>query len=584
MNKLVPGLLPSKIASLDLELADDRLEAGETTDSTFRLTAVNQPPPISLLDLADQLLAAIGIAGHPKGIDEVLDRILAVAEFTLDVFIKALKAAGVPAASADDLHVPSLSWGPVEVVSPRLVTLFSFQPEVAAPLPPEEGLEWEALSLGTATIEVRTRGAGETAKLLRDHALCRGCVYSGGAFGLDSAAGKAELTVFELTLSATPASGYAPLTTTFDWTGIEPRDEPVPCTLDPGDGSGPYEIDDCLTTTSISHTYSFTSRLGNASGTYSPVLTLVESGKSDTVDVEVGWRFDASPASGDVPLDVEFSWSGFDPGGPVLSCSLDPGDGSPTVAIEDCANVGSAQHLYTEEGTFQAQLLVSGGAFDDFRTAQVTTEDDPLTCEEAYEVEEWSGSMSFTYGGSGTETTVYRHASIEVSLSGRTEVSNGGVFWTGEITGGSAEIHDTWTPSDETHVIEGQGQPQHLGAPGFIGLTISADCTTYIDNDVYVDSNVGVAYVGGLNYRGAVGRLELTGSTTVPARNPPQPTSHLSLEAGGTYTDGYNFFLEQEVGPEGMGDASVSWSLDPVADRGEVRPTPHVGTAPCGRC
>src|SRR5690606_13293516 len=104
-----------------------------------------------------------------------------------------------PAASADHLHLPSMTWGPVEVVSPRLVTLFSFDPEVAAPLSQDEGLEWEALSLGTVTVEVRTRGAGETAKLLRDHALCRGCVYTGGAFGLDSAAGSAEFTVFELT-------------------------------------------------------------------------------------------------------------------------------------------------------------------------------------------------------------------------------------------------------------------------------------------------------------------------------------------------------------------------------------------------
>lgn len=566
MNKMVPGLLPSKIASLELDIEDDQLEAGEVTESTFKLTAVNQPPPISLLDLADQLLNAIGLAGHPKGIEKVLDKYLEVAEYTLDVFIKTIQALGVPAASADHLHLPSMTWGPVEVVSPRLVTLFSFDPEVAAPLSQGEGLEWEALSLGTVTVEVRTRGAGETAKLLRDHALCRGCVYSGGAFGLDSAAGSAELTVFELTLSATPTSGRAPLTTTFNWTGIEPRGEPVPCTLDPGDGSGAYKIDDCLTTTSMSHTYTHTSRLDTAAGAYSAVLALDESGKSDTADVEVWWHFSATPSSGDVPLDVEFNWTGFDPAGPTLSCTLDPGDGSPAIPIEDCANNRSAQHRYTEEGTFQAQLLVSGGAFDDFRTAQVSTDDDPVTCEEAFDAEAWTGSMSFTYSGSGTETTVYRTATIEVALAGRTEVSNGAVFWTAHTTSGSAEIYDTWTPRDETHVIAGQGEPLHRE---FVsgGLTLSVDCTTHVSNDVFVDSNVGVAYVGGMEYSGPTGKLQLSGSTVIPVhtRSITMPP-YLLLEHGGTYQDGYNGFLELELGPDGMGDASVSWSFSPVGD------------------
>ena len=82
-----------------------------------------------------------------------------------------------------------------------------------------------------------------------------------------------------------------------------------------------------------------------------------------------------------------------------------------------------------------------------------------------------------------------------------------------------------------------------------------------------MDSNVGVAYVGGMEYSGLVGKLQLSGSTAIPVRtrNTTMPP-YLLLEHGGTYTDGYNALLELEVGPEGMGDATVSWSLSPVGD------------------
>ena len=379
MNKLVPGLFPSELSQFELQVKDTTLEVGDLTDSTITVAAVNNPPPISVADLAEQLLTLVGLKSL-DGIDELRKLYLEAAKFVVDAFYKALRTAEAaapgtfPDLSADDIHVPIRTWGPVEVTNERLVTLFSYEPEVVAPLEEGEGLEWKAIELGEATVRVQTRGPGEKAKLLKDNALCLGCVYYGGAFGLDSKTSEATISVGEVFLSANPPNGKAPLTTTFIWEGLEPQDEPLTCTLDLGDGSLPYKIEDCAVTTTQAHTYAHTSRLQSATGAYEAVLSIDGTETTAKTEVVAGWTLSASPTSGSAPLDVTFNWSGFDPNGPTLTCSLEPGDGSPakTIGDWDCASVTSVQHQYTQEGSYQATLFVKGGAFEDYSGVQIT--------------------------------------------------------------------------------------------------------------------------------------------------------------------------------------------------------------------
>lgn len=378
MNKLVPGLLPSELTRFDLDIPDRELQVGDETQSTITVAATNAPPPISIADLAEGMLTAIGLGGYPKGIDEFRKVQLDVAQYAYGLFYMALRDAEAanPGTFPDltDAHfrVPTENWGPFDVDDPRLVTLFSFDMPVVEPLPEEAGLEWRAVDLGEATVQARTRGPGARSTILRDGALCWGCTYHGGAFGLDSATSEADLVVGTVTLRAVPASGPAPFTTTLVWEGLEPQSTPYTCTLDPGDGTPAITIEDCATVTQHDHTYTHTSRLQDAHGAFVASLRVEGTELVAEADVPVGWTFAATPAAGTPPLAVTFSWSGFDPAGPSLTCRLDPGDGSPVQTVDDCGQTLTTSHTYAAAGSYTATLFVEGGAFEDYDSSVIT--------------------------------------------------------------------------------------------------------------------------------------------------------------------------------------------------------------------
>src|SRR5690606_39750964 len=102
----------------------------------------------------------------------------------------------------------------------------------------------------------QTRGAGERSKVLRDHSLCPGCVWTGGAFG-ESVWDSARPVTVGVDLTAHPPQGKAPLDVRLEWKiARDKADEgPLPCTIDFGDGSPKEPIADCRKTRSVRHTY-----------------------------------------------------------------------------------------------------------------------------------------------------------------------------------------------------------------------------------------------------------------------------------------------------------------------------------------
>lgn len=458
MTKVLPALLPSELDTFEIELASSRLDVGDLTDSTVTASASNTPVAISAADLAELVGSAIGLKGV-KGLDELDKYLLDVANFALDIAYKQMRAVGdahpgtFPDLEADHLHIPHWTWGPYQVTNERLITLFSFEPEVAAPLPEGEELEWRALAEGEATLRAQPRGPGTKAKLLRDHKLCLGCVYSGGAFGLDSTTSTADVVVGPVTFQATPTGGKAPFTTSFSWGQITPSQTPVTCTLDPGDGSASYNIADCATTAGQDHTYAHTSRLATAGGAYTAVLSIDGSEAPDetvSTEVTVGWTLTATPASGESPLTVGFSWSGLDPNGPVLTCSLEPGDGSPAIEVGDCANVTSAQHTYASDGNYSATLFVEGGAFTDNESVNVVVA---------------PGDPSDYYTG---------------WFTGLFEPSTGRVWWEGTAT-------FKRDPADPRRFYTTTVTPVRLQ-----GETVHVDCTRTFDHVIQVPPHAGV--------------------------------------------------------------------------------------------
>ena len=366
-TKVVPALLPSKLSKFELQMSKSVIDLGEVTASKIMVTAVNNPPPLSLTEVMELTMTLIGLKDINKAqlAESFLEVLSNTAKFTLEFFTKLFPGTG----NDVQAKIPPMQWGPVEVVDSRLVQLFSSDESIAAPL--EEELEWKGTAVGETKVRVTPRGPGNKAKILKDRHLCFLCIYYGGAFGNDMPSVEKKVIVGEF-FHATPDTGKAPLTTTFSWSGVEPQENPVTCLLDVGDGMTFYTIQDCANNRSQAHTYPYTSALQTESGKYQATLTVVGSEKTLTTEVLVDWTFTTTPTQGEAPLDVSFDWSGFDPGGSAISCTLDFGDGSAVQTFSNCHSTRTATHQYTKKGNYVPSLTVTGASSETVKTSQVS--------------------------------------------------------------------------------------------------------------------------------------------------------------------------------------------------------------------
>ena len=573
MEKIAPALFPSKLSQFELDMPRPGIDIGETTVSRIRVSAVNAPPQITYLDIFEQVKALAG-AKNITFSDKFHEVLKATAEFALDLYLRLIKAyegmypGTYPWATAGDIRIPEMSWGPVEVRSDRLVTLFSFDESTVRTL--EQELEWQGVKFGEAKVRVMPRGPGERSKVLRDHVLCLGCVYVGGAFGLEMPESSVTVVVGELRLTATPDRGKAPLTTTFSWTGLTPQEEPLTCILDVGDGSTFYTIQDCANTTTQTHTYPYTSALQSISGTFEAELKVVGSERIATAEVRADWVFTASPATGEAPLDVTFTWGGFDPEGGAFSCRLEPGDGAPVQTIDDCLNTATASHRYTKQGSYTATLIVTGSLRQDFKSVPVTVTEESASCEGIENVESWTGSASMSYSGYGQEesssVSVERSADVSLLLGDRGEFGNS-VWWGIEVTRGYASINDIWTTSTRAYPITGSGSPR-LRRDGGLYLnkttcTFSFHMGVSVEAQNYWAGGVAPSTVAYMQLRS----VELSGGASLQVYAYPTgfgDGSGFALQRGAQYTEGYGDFLAQMIGEENLGTAAVTWSFTPA--------------------
>lgn len=401
MEKIAPALFPAKLSQFELKMPDPNIDVGETTVSQIFVTAVNNPPQISYLDIFEQVKTLAGLKNLEFS-DQFYEVLKATAEFALDLYLKLVKTyeASHPGThswvTAGDIRIPAMSWGPVEVQSERLVTLFSYDEAVVQSL--EQDLEWKGVKLGEATVRVMPRGPGEKSKVLRDYTLCLVCVYSGGAFGSEMPDSRVEVVVGEVNLTVTPQQGKAPLMATFTWTGLEPQDEPLTCILDVGDGSTFYTIQDCAVMTSQQHVYPYTSVLESASGTYQAELKIVGAEKTASTEVMVDWTFSASPAEGKVPLDATFDWNiPYPADGGNVRCTLDPGDNSRTYSFENCLSTTTASHTYESKGSYVATLTIANSVTQDTKTTPVSVSDES-SCAGVMDVKGWKGTIQYSHG------------------------------------------------------------------------------------------------------------------------------------------------------------------------------------------
>lgn len=161
---------------------------------------------------------------------------------------------------------------------------------------------------------------------------------------------------------ADPASGPAPLATTFHWVISDPNDLVTDVELHTGSAGASISG---LSATHGSHDHTYTDE-----GTYTARLTLLLSDgstiqRSTTVGAGSGQpgsvpptidRFGANPSSGTAPLNATFSWKVS--GGTGLICTIDPGDGSAPQIITSGCGTGEFTHSYNTPGAYIASLTV----------------------------------------------------------------------------------------------------------------------------------------------------------------------------------------------------------------------------------
>ena len=154
----------------------------------------------------------------------------------------------------------------------------------------------------------------------------------------------------------------------FGWSVSDDGDALI-CSLDAGDGSAIYTIDNCANNISQTHTYTqsgtflatFTvsDGINSVEETFSVSVTPDDSGDQEPPFIS---GFTTNTDLAYTTVAATFYWQVSDPDGDTLTCLLDvDGDGSDDYSIQDCANDASQNHAYGAVGDYTARLTVSDG-------------------------------------------------------------------------------------------------------------------------------------------------------------------------------------------------------------------------------
>ncbi len=155
----------------------------------------------------------------------------------------------------------------------------------------------------------------------------------------------------EVTLTATPLSGIAPLEVTFTASGTDADGDTLSYTIDYGDGaSGTGATSTHIYTTAGDYTATVTVTDGNGGSATASVAISVDEDPTNT-DPEV--TLTATPLSGTAPLEVTFTASGTDADGDTLTYTIDYGDGTTGTGA-------TSTHIYAA-GDYTATVTVTDG-------------------------------------------------------------------------------------------------------------------------------------------------------------------------------------------------------------------------------
>ena len=185
VNNVVLGYLPARVDVFELMVAEAFVSPGEVPETNLRIVASNDPPAITVLDLVDLVLGALGIAAGTPEAEDVVDVVNGVWNSVLDIVRNRLGAyaASHPDADVafDVASIPSMTWS-TTVTDSRFAAPLTFTPDVIGPAE-NDILAWRAAvdGHGEGRIYARIQSGPDVTSLPQ----IPGYAYTAGAFGRD---------------------------------------------------------------------------------------------------------------------------------------------------------------------------------------------------------------------------------------------------------------------------------------------------------------------------------------------------------------------------------------------------------------
>ena len=187
-NKIALALLPSEITSFDLDFRNHQLKTGDTTEAVVYISARNNPPNITPLDIVTQIVNGMGLAewihglGGPRRLlaSNFNEVILNITTWFIGVVNNVL-GTYFNAPTMLDVSLPSIMYDSVLVQNPQLIDLLS--PDYSKIEPMSESFNGKAKdSTGNVTLMMATQSPGPNTLV---HPVLVAAGYAGGAFGND---------------------------------------------------------------------------------------------------------------------------------------------------------------------------------------------------------------------------------------------------------------------------------------------------------------------------------------------------------------------------------------------------------------
>ena len=185
-NKIAIALLPAEITSFDLDYLDHEIKTGDTTVAIVYISARNNPPNITPLDIVTQVINAMALTdwinkiGIPRSLipSNVAEIIEGLTTWMLGV-INNILGAYFNTSTMMDVSLPDIKYDSIPIHHPELIDLIS--PAISKIEPISGSFNGTAMdSSGKVGLMVATQIPGPNTLI---HPILAGAGYSGSAFG-----------------------------------------------------------------------------------------------------------------------------------------------------------------------------------------------------------------------------------------------------------------------------------------------------------------------------------------------------------------------------------------------------------------